>query len=105
MDNTAERGVHATMPGIGKVAACAMQLHMQAPGGQQSACDAEGAAGASCVAVAVASWHGAAACCVLVAKSLKAMRTFANAVVVPFANRARHRSRRSRYGNGRMAKE
>src|SRR6476620_3823498 len=80
-DKLAGRGIHATMPGIGRVAACAMQLHMQAPGGQQSACDAEGAAGASCVAVA--SWHGGAACCVLVATSLKAMRAFANAVVVP----------------------
>jgi len=92
------------MPSIGKVAACAMQLHMHAPGGQQSACDAEGAAGASCVAFD--AWHGALSCCALVpATSPRAMRVFANAVAVPFANKARHRSKRSRHGNGRMVEE
>ena len=55
-NDIAGRGVNATPATLGKAVACAMQLHMHAPGGQQSACEAEGAAGASWVAVA--SWHG-----------------------------------------------
>ena len=81
--------------------AFATQLQRHAPGGQQSSCEAGGATGGASCIDAISSWQGAAAPCPATASA--AMRVFANAATVPFANKARHNRMRSRQGNGRMA--